>query len=249
MGGRIAWITGGGTGIGRELALRLAARGWTVAVSGRRREPLDTVADEGGGHIHAFPLDVTDTAATARCAAAIAATLGPIDLAFLNAGKFEPFKSSEFSTAPFEEMMKVNFLGVVNGIAAVLPAMRARGSGHVAIVASVAGYSGLPLAAPYAATKAALINLAESLRFDFDRMGLELSIVNPGFVRTPLTAPNRFPMPFLMDADDAAVIIERGLKRGRYEIAFPLPFVLMLKFFRILPYRLYFPLMKRFIGR
>jgi NAD(P)-dependent dehydrogenase (short-subunit alcohol dehydrogenase family) len=246
---RTAWITGGGTGIGRELALRLAAHGWRVAVSGRRSGPLEEVAAAGGGRVHAFPLDVTDAAATAACADAIAGKLGPIDLAVLNAGKYAPFKAKEFATEPFEDMMRVNFHGVVNGIAAVLPAMRERGRGHVAIVASVAGYSGLPLAAPYSATKAALINLAESLRFDFDRMGLRLSLINPGFVKTPLTAQNRFHMPFLIDAEAAAAHIERGLEAGRFEIAFPWPFAWLLKFFRILPYRLYFPVMKRFIGR
>lgn len=247
---RIAWITGGGTGIGRELALRLAAHGWTVAISGRRREMLDEVAAAGaGGRIHAFPLDVTDAAANRECARAVEARFGAIDLAFLNAGMYRPFKASEFSSEPFDEITAVNYLGVVYGIDAVLPGMRERGRGHVAIVASVAGYSGLPLAAPYAATKAALINLAESLKFDFDRMGLKLSVVNPGFVTTPLTAQNRFHMPFLIDAGAAAAHIERGLEAGRFEIAFPRMFVLLLKFFRILPYRLYFPLMRRFIGR
>jgi NAD(P)-dependent dehydrogenase (short-subunit alcohol dehydrogenase family) len=246
---RTAWITGGGTGIGRELALRLAAHGWHVAVSGRRPEPLEEVAAAGHGRVRAFPLDVTDAAAAAACADAIAAELGPIDLAVLNAGKYAPFKAKEFATEPFEDIMRVNFHGVVNGIGAVLPAMQARGRGHVAIVASVAGYSGLPLAAPYAASKAALINLAESLRFDFDRMGLRLSLVNPGFVKTPLTAQNRFHMPFLIDAEEAAAQIERGLEAGKFEIAFPRPFAWLLKFFRILPYWLYFPVMRRFIGR
>jgi NAD(P)-dependent dehydrogenase (short-subunit alcohol dehydrogenase family) len=120
--GRIAWITGGGTGIGRELALRLAAHGWTVAISGRRAEPLvETVAAGTPGRVHAFPLDVCDPEANRGCVARIEAELGPIELAVLNAGIFRPLKTSEFSPEPFEEMMRVNYLGVVNGVWAVLP--------------------------------------------------------------------------------------------------------------------------------
>lgn len=249
---RIAWITGGGTGIGRELALRLASHGWRVAVSGRRQDKLDEVAALGAdGRISAFPLDVTDREANGKVAAEIASGLGPIDLAVFNAGMWAPFKVSEFDAGPIESMTRLNYLGVVYGIEAVLPAMRDRGSGHVAIVSSVAGYSGLPMAAPYGATKAALINLAESMRFSFDRMGLKISLINPGFVRTPLTEHNKFHMPFLIDVDDAARHIERGLEAGRFEIAFPRPFAWLLKFFRILPYWLYFPVMRAFtaLGR
>jgi NAD(P)-dependent dehydrogenase (short-subunit alcohol dehydrogenase family) len=247
---RVAWITGGGTGIGRELALRLAAHGWQVAVSGRRPESLAEVAATGpSSHIHPYPLDVTDAGANRSTLAAIESSLGPVDLAVFNAGAFRPFKASEFDTAPFEELVRVNYLGVVNGIAAVVPGMRLRGHGHVAIVASVAGYNGLPLGAPYGATKAALINLAESLRFDFRRMGLDISIINPGFVRTPLTEPNRFHMPFLMNATTAARHIERGLQAKRFEIAFPWPMVMMLKVARILPYWLSFPLLRLYTRR
>lgn len=246
----VAWITGGGTGIGRELALRLAAHGWTVAISGRRLEPLaETAALAADGRIHAFPLDVADEAATRACAADIESRLGPIDLAVLNAGIWKPFKASEFDTAACEEMMRVNYMGVIHGIAAVLPGMRGRGTGHVAIVSSIAGYNGMPLGGPYGATKAALINLAESLRFDFRRMGLKISLITPGFVETPLTAQNKFRMPFLMDAADAAARIERGLEAGRFEIHFPWPLVLFLKFVRILPYALSFPLLRLYLRR
>lgn len=243
----VAWITGGGTGIGRALALRLAAHGWQVAVSGRRRDVLDELAS-ASPHIHAFPLDVSDAEANRATVATIADSLGPLDLAVFNAGQYRPFRVSEFDPAVFEEMTRVNYLGVVNGIGAVLPGMREHGRGHVAIVSSVAGYNGLPLGGPYGATKAALINLAESLRFDFRRMGLDISIINPGFVRTPLTDQNKFPMPFLIDADEAAVHIERGLASKRFEIAFPWPMVWMLKFARILPYWISFPLLRWFTG-
>ncbi|MCA1798103.1 MAG: SDR family NAD(P)-dependent oxidoreductase [Xanthomonadaceae bacterium] len=247
---RIVWITGGGTGIGRALALRLAAHGWTVAVSGRRDAALREVVDAAPpGTVHAFPLDVTDLPANRATVAAIESELGPIDLAVLNAGQFTPFRAKDFSVEPFDTTMRVNFMGVVHGIDAILPAMRGRGRGHIALMASLSGYRGLPLGGPYSATKAALINLAESLRFDFDRMGLRVTVINPGFVKTPLTEQNRFHMPFLIGVEDAARRIERGLESGRFEIAFPLRFVLLLKLFRMLPYRLYFPVMRMFSGR
>lgn len=248
--GRVAWITGGGSGIGRALALRLAAHGWMVAISGRRPGALQEVAAAApAGAVHAFPLDVTDAAANRATVAAVEAALGPIDLAVLNAGLFVPFRAKEFSVEPFDTTTRVNYLGVVYGIDAVLPSMRTRGRGHIALVSSVAGYRGLPLGAPYGATKAALINLAESLKFDFDRMGIKLTVINPGFVETPLTEHNRFHMPFLIGGDEAARRIERGLASGRFEVAFPLRFVLLLKLFRILPYWLYFPVMRKFSGR
>ncbi len=250
MSARIVWITGGGTGIGRELALRMAAHGWTVAISGRRQEPLDEVVATGAaGNIHAFAMDVSDLQANRDTVAAITKKLGPIDLAVLNAGVYAPFKMSEFSVEPFERMIRINYLGAVYGLDALLPGMRERRSGHIAFVSSVAGYHGMPLGAPYGATKAALINLAESLRFSFARMGLKVSIINPGFVKTPLTAQNTFPMPFLMDVSDAAARIEKGLDAGRFEIFFPRRLALLLKFFRILPYPVAYPLMKLFFSR
>jgi short-subunit dehydrogenase len=136
-------------------------------------------------------------------------------------------------------------MGAVNGIAAVLPRMIARRAGHIAIVSSVAGYRGLPSAAAYGASKAALINLAESLKPDLDKHGVRVSLVNPGFVRTPLTDRNTFPMPFLMEVDDAAAQFVAGLDKGKFEITFPRRFTFLLKLARMLPYALYFRLVKR----
>lgn len=246
---RLAWITGGGTGIGRALALKLAADGWRVVVSGRRPEPLAETATGAPDRIHALPLDVTDAGAAAQAVERIESEHGPITLAVLNAGMFEPVKLDDFRPAVFAAHMQVNFLGVVNCIAALLPCMRGRRRGHVVLVASVAGYRGLPLAAAYGPTKAALINLAESLKSAFEHDGLLISVCNPGFVDTPLTEHNRFPMPFLMEVDDAAAALKRGIEKRRFEIAFPTRFVLILKLLRMLPYALYFPLMRRVTGR
>jgi NAD(P)-dependent dehydrogenase (short-subunit alcohol dehydrogenase family) len=244
----LAWITGGGTGIGRALALRLAADGWQVVVSGRRPEPLEETVAQAAGSIHSWPLDVTDLPAVRRAVADIEAKHGPISLAVLNAGMYQAVKLDSFKAEVLAEHMRVNYQGVVNGMDALLPAMRARKSGHMVLVASVAGYRGLPLASGYGPTKAALINLAESLKYMFEKAGLTLSVCNPGFVETPLTEGNRFPMPFLMKVDDAAAALQRGIYAREFEIAFPTRFVLILKVLRALPYWAYFPLMKRMTG-
>ena len=136
---------------------------------------------------------------------------------------------------------------VVRALSAVLPALRQRKKGHIAWIASVAGYRGLPKAAAYGPTKAALINLAESLKPDLSRMGVAVSVINPGFVETPLTSKNDFPMPFLMKPADAARLTIQGLARGRFEISYPWQFVTMLKIARLLPYGLYFRMIDRMV--
>ena len=246
---RLAWITGGGTGIGRALALKLAADGWQVVVSGRRPEPLLETSAQAPGVIHAWPLDVTDLAAVRRAVTDIESKHGPIGLAVLNAGMYQAVKLDSFNAELMAEHMRVNYQGVVNGMDALLPAMRQRHSGHMVLVASVAGYRGLPLASAYGPTKAALINLAESLKYMFEKEGLTISVCNPGFVETPLTEGNKFPMPFLMPVDEAAAALQRGIYARKFEIAFPTRFVLILKFLRALPYWAYFPLIRKMTGR
>ena len=246
----LAWITGGGTGIGRELALKLANRGWRVVISGRRPEPLaETARKAEADTVRPWPLDVTDLPGVRLAVAAIEAEHGPIALAVLNAGMYEPVKLESFKAEIMAAHMQVNYQGVVNGLDALLPSMRRRKHGHVVLVASVAGYRGLPLASAYGPTKAALINLAESLKPLFDRAGLKISVCNPGFVDTPMTAENKFSMPFLMQPEAAAEALYQGILKGKFEIAFPTRFVLLLKFFRMLPYSIYFPLMRKFTGR
>lgn len=250
---RIAWITGGGTGIGRALALRLAREGWQVAVSGRRPERLEEVraiSGELAGRVYPVRVDVTDRDGMVAAAAEIERELGPIHLVVLNAGMFETVRPDKvFDPAVFDRHFDVNVIGVINGIHAALPGLKARRSGHVVIVSSVSGYRGLPLAAAYGASKAALINLAESLKFHFDRLNITTSIANPGFVETPLTESNRFPMPFLIDSAEAAERLYKGIMQGRFEIAFPRRMAWTLKVMRCLPYRLYFALMKRTMRR
>lgn len=245
---RIAWITGGGTGIGRALALRLAREGWQVAISGRRPERLEEVRTTGSnlaGAIHPYVVDVTDRNGMADTATRIERDVGPLHLVVLNAGMFETVRpDKEFEPAIFDRHFAVNYTGVINGINAALPGMKTRRSGHVVIVSSVSGYCGLPLAAAYGSSKAALISLAESLKFHFDRLNITTSVANPGFVETPLTKNNRFPMPFLIDSATAAERLYKGILRGGFEIAFPRRMAWTLKMLRLLPYPLYFWLVK-----
>lgn len=244
---RTAWITGASTGIGRELAAKLAAQGVRVAVTARSAEKLAQLAAEHRG-IVAIPADVTIPQQMAAAHAEIERALGPIDLAVLNAGIWSPMGGTNYDGASALHSMAVNYGGIVNALDAVLPSMIARGHGHLALVASVAGYRGLPKAAAYAPTKAAVISLAEVLRLDLQRHGIVVSVVNPGFVETPMTAVNDFPMPYILQAPDAAARILRGLEAKRFEIAFPWQLVWMLKLMRILPYPLYFRLVNSFVG-
>lgn len=238
---KTAWITGASTGIGRDVALQLAAAGVKVAASARSAEKLETL----GPAVLKVPLDVTDPAACQAAAEGIERELGAIDLAVLGAGTYTPVAIDDLDPARFAHMMDTNYMGVVNCIAALAPGMLARGSGHISWIASVAGYMGLPKAAAYGPTKAALINLAESLYPEMRAKGVLVSVINPGFVETPLTAQNDFEMPFLMKSEDAARRTIEGLAAGRFEVAFPRRFVSILKSLRLLPYPLFFRLISR----
>jgi short-subunit dehydrogenase len=248
--GEIAWVTGAGKGIGRALALRLADEGMTVAASARTQNDLDTLVTEGAGRpgrIVAKVLDVTDEQAVAACARDIEVTLGPIDLMVCNAGTHLPISASSFDSKTFQTLLDVNVMGTVHSLAAVLPRFIGKQAGHVAVVSSVAGYRGLPTSAAYGASKAALINMCEALKPELDRYGVKLSLICPGFVRTPLTDRNAFPMPFLMEAEEAAERIVNGLRRGKFEITFPRRFTWWLKLGRCLPYAWYFLLTRRMV--
>ncbi len=237
------WITGASTGIGREIALQLTALGVAVAASARSVEKLNKL--EPG--VRTYPLDVTDQSAVSATVEQIERDLGPIDLAIMGAGTYTPVAADRFDPTIFKHTMAANYFGVVNCLAAILPRMLKRKGGHIAWIGSVAGYRGLPKAAAYGPSKAALINLAECLKPELDLNGVTVSVINPGFVETPLTAQNDFPMPFLMTAPLAARLTIQGLVRKRFEIAYPLRFVAILKFARVLPYALYFWLLRRTI--
>jgi short-subunit dehydrogenase len=241
------WITGGSTGIGAESAIRFASEGFTVFVSARSEAALEALAQrfEGKGEIRPLPLDVTDRGACQSALNEIRSQGFEVAVALFNAGMFEHMKGSELSLDSFEKTFAVNFSGVVNCLVPVVDEMKRNGKGQIAVVASVSGYGGLKLASAYGASKAALINMCESLKFDFDPMNIKIQLVNPGFIDTPMTEKNKFPMPFLMPLDKAADRLVSSMKKDMFEITFPRRFTWMLKFINILPYPVYFWLVGR----
>lgn len=247
-----AWITGASSGIGRGLALSLARDGWTVAVTARSADALKELVREAeplSGSILAFPGDVRDAAVMRACLVHVGEAAGPVALCIANAGVYLPQDGLAGNPAEWQRTIDINLTGTVNVVLPVIDRMRARGRGQIAVVSSVAGYRGLPTSAAYGATKAGLINMTESLKFDLDRAGIRIQLVNPGFVDTPATKSNPFPMPYLMTVEQAVEEIRKGLSdRDRFEIAFPAPFVRRLKALRLLPYGLYFRLVGNATG-
>jgi NAD(P)-dependent dehydrogenase (short-subunit alcohol dehydrogenase family) len=246
---KVAWVTGAGKGIGRAVARRLAHEGWTVAASARTAGDLvDLAAECPADSVHGFPLDVTDLPLTQTTVQLITKQLGDIDLAVLNAGTHIPMAAENFSVDTFRRLVETNLMGTVNGLAQIIPRLTERKSGHIAVVASLAGYRGLPTAAAYGATKAGLINMCEALKPELERHGVRLTLINPGFIETPLTDKNDFPMPYLMPVEEAADRVVRSLSRGTFDVAFPWRFAILMKLLRLLPDRLFFTLTRRMIG-
>ncbi len=245
--GSVAWITGGSSGIGAALAHELCRRGARVAITARRAERLADVAASAPGEAHALPGDVREPAALEEVVAAVEANVGPIDLAVLNAGIWTQVDVRKWDSAIIREHIETNFMGMVHGLDAVLPRMLARRSGTIVGVASVAGYRGYTRAEAYGPSKAAEINLLESLRVDLGPLGVDVQLVNPGFVRTPLTEANDFPMPFMIEAPDAARRIADAIEKGKAEAVFPLPYRVGMKLVRVAPVRLYTAVSRRFV--
>ena len=239
------WLIGASSGIGAALAQQLHARGARVALSARRVDALEQqVAALGTARACALPLDVTDASSVARAELALVDRWGGYDLVVLLAGDYVPQSVTEFELDRAQQIVATNLGGVYNTLAVVLPRLLAAGRGGLALVSSVAGYRGLPRSLAYGPTKAALNNLAEALYLELHGRGIDVYLINPGFVRTPLTAANPFPMPALIDAQDAARAIITGLARGRFEIHFPRRFTLVMKCLALLPHAIYLPLVR-----
>lgn len=246
--GRRVWVIGASTGIGRAFAEALLARGARVALTARRREGLEALARTSPARTLVVPADVSRPPELSEAYECIKSAWSALDLVVLLAGTHRPVRAWELRYEAARELFDVNVLGTIAALALVVPDFVARGGGGVAIVSSVAGYRGLPTALVYGATKAALINLAEALYLDLAPRGVNVYLVNPGFVRTPLTARNDFRMPALISAEEAAASMLRGLERGAFEIHFPKRFTRAMKLLRALPYRLFFPLVHRLTG-
>ena len=246
--GKTVWIVGASTGIGRATAALLHARGARVIVSARKEDALQAFVDEHPGAI-AVALDATDRPAVALATAQVLA-LGTLDGMVYCAGHYHAMRADTMDVPDMEHHLRINYVGAVYLLDAVLPHMlrTTRGAAFVSLVGSVAGYRGLPNSLAYGPTKAALINLAQTLYMDLHDKGVGVSLINPGFVATPLTAQNTFTMPALITPAQAADEILQGWARGAFEIHFPKRFTLWLKVLALLPSGLYFRLVRRFTG-
>jgi NADP-dependent 3-hydroxy acid dehydrogenase YdfG len=244
--GRRVWLVGASTGIGQATAALLHSKGATVIVSARNAAALQAMAAQYPG-LQALPLDATDEAAV-KLAAQQVLSAGPLDLMMYCAGTYAAQRAQDMAPQDIGHHMQVNYMGAVYCIGAVLPSMLAAKRGHLTLVSSVAGFRGLPHSLAYGPTKAALINLAEALYIDLHDEGLGVSVVNPGFVQTSLTANNNFHMPALMSPAQAATEIVAHWERGLFESHFPKRFTRWMKLLRILPYSGYFQATRRFTG-
>lgn len=243
--GRRVWIIGASSGIGAALATSLLEKGATVAVSARRAATLQAAFAETP-LARVLPADLTDRSAFSSALTELEQAWGGIDLVVFCAGAYMPMQAWELDAAAIDRLIDVNLRAPLAASAALVPLLLRQGSGALAYVASVAGYRGLPKAAAYGPTKAALINFAEALHCDLAPRGISVFLINPGFVATPMTAGNDFSMPALISPQQAADQIVAGFARGSFEIHFPRRFTRWLKLLRLLPYPLYFALVRRF---
>ena len=242
------WITGASSGIGKAVAEKFASEGWMVAASARRQEILNKMAENQ--NIFAYPLDVTQKENVTKTFNNIIEDFKNVDICLFCSGTYDPKLEQEINIEQNKFVMETNYFGVLNCIKAVETYFKNKKSGQISIVSSIAAYRGLPNSSGYGPSKAALTNLTESIYFDFKKHNVKISLISPGFIKTPLTDKNEFPMPFIRSPEFAADKIFQGLtKKNIFEIHFPLGLTLTLKFLRILPYRLYLFLIDKFVKR
>ena len=242
------WITGASSGIGKAVAEKFASEGWMVAASARRQEILNKMAENQ--NIFAYPLDVIQKENVTKIFNNIIKDFKNVDICLFCSGTYDPKLEQEINIEQNKFVMETNYFGVLNCIKAVETYFKNKKSGQISIVSSVAAYRGLPNSSGYGPSKAALTNLTESIYFDFKKHNVKISLVSPGFIKTPLTDKNEFPMPFIRSPEFAADKIFQGLtKKNIFEIHFPLGLTLTLKFLRILPYKLYLFLIDKFVKR
>ena len=235
-------ITGASSGIGKGLAMTIAARGGRLALIARREDALNEIVNEiraANGTAIAAAADVRDAEALRQAADKIRAELGPIDVLIANAGVGVTDHANNLDPHKVSEVMNINVLGAVNSVAAVLPEMVERKSGHLVAIASLAGYRGLAKSAAYCASKAALSSFFESLRIDLRHTGVTVSIIYPGFIKTPLTSGRQAKMPYLMELDDGVKKIVSAIEKGKKSYAFPWQLATIVRSSLLMPSSLY----------
>tara|TARA_Y100000590_G_scaffold306362_1_gene345636 strand:- start:516 stop:1268 length:753 start_codon:yes stop_codon:yes gene_type:complete len=246
------WITGASSGIGNALAIKFVKEGWQVAASARRENLLEELSNQYP-NIHTFPLDVTDSEKCKTVFNEIINKLGDIEICVFCTGMHDPKSERSLNLEKIKKIMEVNYFGTINSINAVYDNFKKKKSGHISVISSVAGYRGLPTGGGYCASKSALTTFAESLYFDLKRYNVRVSIIHPGFIKTPMTDQNDFPMPMIKSPEFAADQIFKGLtKLNAFEIHFPKQFTYIMKILQIMPNWLYFKILKKgmkLIGR
>ena len=242
------WITGASSGIGKALAEKFAKENWKVAISARRENLLNDIAKTD--NISSFPLDVTDDNKVKEVFSKILKEFNSLNLCVFCSGAYDPKLEKEINKEQIRKIMDINFFGVLNCIKSVENYFKEKKAGHISVVSSVAAYRGLPNSSGYGPSKAALTNLTESLFFDFKKHNVRISLISPGFIKTPLTDQNTFNMPFIKTPEFAAEKMYNGLtKNSAFEIHFPKELTVFLKILRILPYRMYLFLINKFVKR
>ena len=242
---KIIWITGASSGIGKALAIKFADNGWIVAASARRENLLNKL-NQTNPNIYPFPLDVTEIENCKLVAKKIIDQFNNIDICVFGTGMHDPKSEKRFNLDKIREIMEVNYFGTMNSINSIYEYFSEKKNGQISIISSVAGYRGLPAAGAYCASKAALTSFAESLNFDMQMKNVRVSLISPGFIKTPMTDQNDFPMPMIKSPEFAANEIFKGLtSKKSFEIHFPKAFTYFLKFLQILPSSIYFKLVAK----
>ena len=246
---KVIWITGASSGIGKALAIKFAKEGWKVAISARRENLLNEIA-KTYNDIFPYPLDVTDSKKCELVFNSIKEKFKNVDISVFSTGIHDPKSEKSLDLNKVRQIMEVNFFGTINSVNAVYKYYKERKSGQISIVSSVAGYRGLPTGGAYCASKSALTSFTESLNFDMKRNNVRVSLISPGFIKTPMTDQNDFPMPMIKTPEFAAEEIYNGLvKKNAFEIHFPKSFTFIMKILQILPNWAYFKLVEKGMKR
>jgi short-subunit dehydrogenase len=242
---KVIWITGASSGIGRALAIKFANEGWIVAASARRENLLKEL-NKINENIYAFPLDVTNIEQCKTVFKNIIEKFKDVEISIFGTGIHDPKSEKEFNLEKIRKIMEVNYFGTMNSINSVCSFYNKKKSGQISIISSVAGYRGLPAAGAYCASKSALTSFAESLHFEMKRKNVRVTLVSPGFIKTPMTDQNDFPMPMIKSPEFAAEKIYNGLvTKKNFEIHFPKAFTYIMKLLRILPNGIYFKIVEK----